>query len=247
MPLETLKIFGGAILLLGFFYFILIRAFNTKNYKRKSLYIFISGMIIFLFFVGGLIYDVAKGIINLADTELGYYAFLIVSFVMMLFFSIYYFVKGYKLRQKVTSKSYQHQKKNEKPTIKDKKEYLYIILKYQNNFLLYENKDKETFIYKGIVVKFPHNEFFHDELIKEYIDNNKLDIISYNYIGKATKREKINHVYYCYKIFLNSVNERQEELKQVDSYQLVSLNMSEMDKKILFTSVVENNFDIDVK
>ena len=58
--INVLKIFGGAFLLIGFFYFILIRAFNTKNYKRKSLYIFISGMIIFLFIMGGMIYDIVK-------------------------------------------------------------------------------------------------------------------------------------------------------------------------------------------
>ena len=35
-------------------------------------------------------------------------------------------------------------------------------------------------------------------------------------------------------------------LNRIDSYNLVSCNLEEMDKKIIFTSVVENNFDINI-
>lgn len=244
--INVLKIFGGAFLLIGFFYFILIRAFNTKNYKRKSLYIFISGMIIFLFIMGGMIYDIVKGL-DFKNVQIGYFAFPIVSFIFMLFFTIFYYVKGYKARQRFKSNFGKPMKSDNKPTIKNKKENVYIILKYNNNFLLNKVEENDEIFYKGIIIKFPHNEFFHDELVKEFIEKNELDVISYTQIGKATKREKNDIVYYCYKILLNSFPSKLNDLEEVDSYKLVSMNLKDMDKKIIFTSVVENGFDIEIK
>ena len=244
--IESLKFFGGAILLIGFFYFIFIRAFNTKNYKRKSFYIFISGLIIFLIFIGAMVYDIINGL-DLKNAEINYFAYPIVSLTFLIFFTLFYYIKGYKARQKFKSSFEKQIKNDKKPTIKNKKENLYIILKYNNNFLLTKVIEKEEIFYKGITIKFPHNEFFHDELVRDYISKNELDIISYNQVGKATKKEKNDIVYYCYKIILNSYPEKIEGLEEVDSYQLVSKNLKDMDKRIIFTSVVENNFDIDIK
>lgn len=242
--IQFFKVFLAAILLLGFFYFILIRAINTKNYIRKSFYIFISGLTILLFLVGGIIYDISNGL-QFENVQLSYFAFPIVSFLFMSFFTIFYFVKGYKYRQTFKSKFTYKTKADNKPTVKNKKENLYIILKYNNNFLLKKVEDKEGIYYKGIVVKFPHNEFFHDELVNQYIEKNNLDTISYNQIGKATKHEKNDIVYYCYKILLNSYPNI-SDLEEIDSYKLVSMNLNDMDKKIIFTSVVENEFDIEL-
>lgn len=243
--IEFIKYCIAAFLLLGFFYFIIIRAINTKNYIRKSFYIFICGLVIFLFFIGGIIFDVIKGL-KFENILLSYFAFPIVSFLLMAFFTIFYFIKGYKYKQTFKSKYTYKTKQDLKPTIKNKKENLYIILKYNNNFLLKRNEEKEEVYYNGIVVKFPHNEFFHDELVTQYIEKNQLDVISYNQIGKATKREKDDIVYYCYKILLNTIPNI-SDLEEIDSYKLVSMNLKEMDKKIIFTSVVENDFDIEIK
>ena len=120
---------------------------------------------------------------------------------------------------------------------------MYIILKYNNNFLLKKVEEKEDIYYKSIVVKFPHNEFFHDELVNQYIDNNSLDVVSYSQVGKAVKHDKKDMVYYCYKILLNSYPNKLD-LEEVDSYKLINMNLNDMDKKILFTSIVENEFDI---
>lgn len=240
MNIEVLKVFLGAFLLIGFIYFILIRAINTENYKRKSLYIFISGLVIFLFFCGGLIYDISKDSTLISNQPIQYYAFLIVSFALMIIFTLYYFIKGYKRKQKFSS-VYKPQKQI--PTIKNKKEFVYIILKLDNNFLL--KKEEEQ--YESIILKFPHNEFFHDEIIKQFIKTNELDIISYDYIGKATKREKNDIIYYCYKIILNHKPNKIDNLETIDTYKLVSVNLNNMNKKILFTSVVENDFDIEIE
>ena len=56
--MDTLKFFGAAILLLGFIFFILIRAIATNNYIRKSFYLLICGLVMTLFFVGGIMYDI---------------------------------------------------------------------------------------------------------------------------------------------------------------------------------------------
>lgn len=243
IDIEVLKIFGSALLLIGFFYFITIRAIKTENYIRKSLYIFIFGFVMFAFFIGGFIYDIVSGEQRIENLQLGYFAYIIIAFILMLFFTLFYFIKGYKRKQKFKSN---YKKPVSKPTLKQKKEYLYIILKYENNFLLQRIENKEEVSYKGISLTFPHNEFFHDELIKDFIESKKLNIISYEQIGKAIKREKVDHIYYCYKIFLSELPNTIKDLEEVDGFKVVSVNMNDMDKKIIFTSVVENNFNIDL-
>ena len=72
---TTIKYFLAALVMVGFVYFILLRAISTKNYKRKALYILIGGMVLFLFFVGGLIYDIINELIILKDAPFYYFAF----------------------------------------------------------------------------------------------------------------------------------------------------------------------------
>ena len=242
--MQTLRSFGAAILIIGFIYFILIRAIETRNYKRKSLYIFISGLPIFILFIIGVFLDGNNPApYPNGKYDLAYYAFLITSFVFLVFFTLFYFIKGYKLKQKFKSS---FTKMKQVPTIKNKKEYLYIIIKYENSFVLQKETKDEKELYRGIFIKFPHNEFFHDELVKSYIYNKKLDIASYKYIGKAIKKEKQDHIFYCYRILLNSVPIDFNNYEIVDSYKLLSVNLSDMDKKILFTSVVNEDFDIEL-
>lgn len=246
---PTLTKFASAILMLGFIYFIFIRAFDTKNYKRKSLYIFISGLVLVLFFVGGLLYDILYLHAKFENFQLGYFSYLIVAVVLWLFFSIFYLVKG--IRNKQSFRSFYRKPtvkvRNVTPTIKDKKEFVYIILKHENDFLLQKTTENDIDYYKGIVMKFPNNEYFHDELVKQFITKNELDVISYSLVGKLTKALKEDNVYFCYKIFLNSKPTKLSNLETINSYDLVSCNLHEMDKKIIFTSVVENDFDLRIK
>ena len=115
--IQFFKVFLAGVLLIGFFYFILIRAINTKNYIRKSFFIFISGSIIFLFLLGGLIYDFSNGL-KIENVQLSYFAFLIVAFIYMVFFTIFYFLKGYKYKQTFKSKFTYKTKEDLKPTIR---------------------------------------------------------------------------------------------------------------------------------
>lgn len=236
MDINLLKIFGGALLMFSFIYFILIRAINTKNYKRKSLYIFISGMILVLFFVGGLVYDIIKQEFNNFKNNIGYYSFLIVSIAFVSFFTIFYYIKGNNARQKFSSS---FSKKKHVPTIKDKKEFVYIILKYNNGFVL----EKKNELYSGIILKFTNTDFFHDEIIKDYIIKNNLNILSYKYIGKAKKVEKKDNIFYCYKLLLNEMPDN-NQLEFIDGMKLLEVPMSEENKKIIYNSVISDNIDI---
>ena len=239
--MTELKFLGAAILLIGFVYFILIRAINTKNYIRKSFYLLISGIIITLFFVGGIVYDIIKGVFTSYMYSLTYYMFLIVAIAFMIIVPLIYFIKGYNRKQRFKNKI---KKEKVVPTIKDKKEFVYIIITYEKSFYLEKIIQKDTEIYKGITLKFKHNDFFHDEIIKEYIAKNNLEIESYKYIGKAIKSEKKDDVYYCYKINLNSLPSNYDSFELVDMYKLLTVNLAEDDKKILFTSVIEDDFTI---
>ncbi len=239
MDINTLKIFGAALIMFGFIYFILIRAINTKNYKRKSIYMFISGMILVLFFIGGIIYDIITGNFNYYKTKIDYFVFLIIAILYVSFFSIFYYIKGRKMKQKFNSN---FNKKKATPTIKDKKEYVYIILKYNNDFLLV--KDNDANLYKGIVLKFTHTDFFHDEIIKKYINDYNLNVLSYQFIGKAKKVLKKDNIYYCYKIILNEIPDIKNNFEIVDGVKLIDLPMQDDDKKIIYNSVVNDNFEI---
>ena len=98
--MDTLKFFGGAILLLGFFYFILIRAIATNNYIRKSFYIFIAGLVITLFFVGGMVYDIINNSFPYLSKSIEYFSFLIVASSYMILVPLFYFIKGHKRKCK---------------------------------------------------------------------------------------------------------------------------------------------------
>ena len=98
--MGTIKYFGAAIILIGFFYFIFIRAINTKNYKRKSLFVFIAGLVITLMFVCGMGYDIYKGYFKILKQNIKYFSFLIVSILYMIVIPLIYFILGNSRKQK---------------------------------------------------------------------------------------------------------------------------------------------------
>ena len=241
--MDTLKFFGGAILLLGFIFFILIRAVSTTNYIRKSFFLFIAGLVLTLFFCGGMVFDIYKNNFPIFSKSIEYFAFLIVSVAYMILIPLFYFIKGYKRKQR-----FKNFAKKEKvvPTIKDKKEFVYIIFKHNDCFYLRKYTEKDEIFYSTITLKFGHNDYFHDEVVKNYIIKNKLDITSYKYIGKAIKSLDKDNVYYCYRIMLNSLPEDFNNYEEVDAYKLLSLNLKEDEKKIIFSSVINEEFNIEI-
>lgn len=241
--MGTIKYFGAAIILIGFFYFIFIRAINTKNYNRKSLFVFIAGLVITLMFVCGMGYDIYKGYFKILKQDIKYFSFLIVSILYMIVIPLIYFILGNSRKQKFQNN---FKKITSIPTIKDKNEFVYIILKSNNSFYLKKIAIKDDFFYQGIIVKFGRKEYFHDEVVKQFILENKLDIVSYRYIGKAIKKNKVDNVYYCYRVLLNDIPTCLNNYELIDAYKLLSTNLHEDDKKILFTSVVNEDFNIEL-
>lgn len=236
------KIICAAFLIISFIYFILVRAINTKNYKRKSFFLFIAGFFIVLIFVIARIIDIG----NLypypyGKFDINYYSFLIVSIAYNIIIPSIYYIKGYKRKQRFKSN---FKKQVSAPTIKNKKEFLYIIMRNENDFLLNKKMINDEEIYSGIIIKFPHNEFFHDELIRDFINQFELDYLSYKCIGKVKKDGKIEEVYYCYKIIINEKTSKIEHLSNVNSFELMNKKLSDFDKKILFTSIIEEDFEI---
>lgn len=246
----TLKLIGAAIILIGFIYFILVRAISTKNYKRKSLYMFIAGMVIVLFLVGGIVYDklANKPLYPNGKYDLAYFAFLIVASVFMLFFTIFYFVKGCTMRQRFKyGFGYKEVKVKQTPTVKEKKGYVYIIFKYNNNYLLKKEINKDNVAeYSSLTVKFTHNDFFHDDVIRHTIDDMNLNVEHYSLVGTATKKDKKDDVYYCYVVDLNEKNDSLNDYEEFDSYQILNINIKDMDKEILFTSIIQDDFKIEL-
>ncbi len=241
--MEELKYILAAFLIMGFVYFLIVRAIRTKNYIRKSIYILISGSIVSLVFVGGIIYDVITKDFLYPNNkfDIYYFIYLIASVFYTILFFVLNYVKGYKLKQRF--KSFVHTNKKVIPTIKEKKEYLYIILKHNNNFILKEAEDN---LYESVVIKFANHDFFHDELIQKVIQEKRWLINNYEYIGKATLTTKKDNIYYCYIVNLESCESLDINFKEFEVGQLIKINMNDMDKKIIYTSVIDKNFDINI-
>lgn len=238
--MEKIKYLLAAFLIMGFIYFLIIRAIKTKNYIRKSIYILISGGVVSLVLVGGLIYDIITDAFLYPNNQFDiyYFIYLIASVFYMLLFFILNYVKGFKLKQRF--KSFVYTEKKVIPTIKDKKEYLYIILKYHNNYLLKATEDN---IYESLTVKFANHDFFHDELIKKVIQEKHWIINNYEFVGKATLTNKKDNIYYCYIVDLQALDNCFEEIK---AEQLINIKMNDFNKKIIYTSIIDKNFDINI-
>lgn len=244
--MEQLKYFASAFLCMGFIFLLLVRIFKNTNYIRKSIFMLICGGVIILIFIGGFVYDLFTNAIPYptGKYDITYFAYLIASFFYTALIFIINFVKGHNRRQRFKIKTNQKQKAT--PTIKDKKEYIYFIFKLNNNILLSKEFNGNDVFYKSINMKFPYGEFFHDEIVKKYINDNELDVNDYKLIGKATKHEKKDIVYFCYQIDLNSKPKKLEDFEEVSLMVLMNYNLEEIDKKIIFNSIVKKDFDIDL-
>lgn len=244
--MVQLKYFASAFLCMGFIFFLIIRAFKNTNYIRKSVFILISGVVIMLIFIGGFVFDVVTNNVPYptGKFDITYFAYLIASFFYTTLFFVINFVKGRKGRQRFKVKITKREKVV--PTIKDKKEYIYFIFKLNGNILLQKYVKDEVEEYASINMKFPYGEFFHDEIVKKYITDKQLDVVEYKLIGKATKHEKKDNIYYCYEIDLNSKNKELSNFEEISLQNLMNYNINDFDKKIIFTSIVEKNFDINL-
>lgn len=244
--METLKYFLSAFLCMGFIYFLIIRAMKNTNYMRKAIFSLISGSIITIIFIGGFIYDLSTDNVPYPNGkyDITYFAYLIASIIYTLLFFVIFFIKAHSRKQKF--KMVKNKKEKVVPTIKDKKEFVYIIFKLNGNILLNKEIINDIDTYNSLVIKFPHNEFFHDEIVKKFIKDNNLDCSDYKLIGKAIKHDKKDNIYYCYQINLNQKTAFLNDYLEINLTDLVNMNLEEIDKKIIFTSIIQKDFEIDL-
>ena len=237
-----IKIIGAAFVIISFIYFIFIQAINTKNYIRKSLYLFIAGFVVVLLFISARIIDINnKYPYPYGKFDINYYSFLIISIAYNIIIPTIYYIKGYKRKQKFKSN---FKKTTPKPTVKEKRNFLYIIIRNENDFLLNKKTIEEKDFYSGIIIKFPHSEFFHDEIIRDFINQYEIDYSTYKCIGKVTKPGKVDELYYCYKIIINEKTNKISHLENINSFELMNKNINDFDKTILFISIIEDQSDI---
>lgn len=247
--MEVLKEYGAAILSFGLIYFIAIRLFKNQNCMRKALFTFIIGFVLTLLFVIGTIYDYNNITIlpNFSFFE-KYYAFLIVSVLMMIIIPGIYLLLGKSRHQRFKSFQYKIKKQKEKvvPTIKDYKGVVYLIFKNENNFLLENKKD----LYCGIIRNLNSNILFHDEMVKQIIneyeikEDNPNNVIDIKLCGEVKTSTKKDLHYFCYTVDIKNIPESLKEFKSINPYELVNYNLDDLNKQILYHMILRDYFDI---
>lgn len=241
---------GAALIGLGFIHFVVLRLCNNINNVKRALVSLIVGIVETIIIVVGILVDNYK----LPFFEnLYYYAFLIVSILLMIVVPIVNFAIGKSRHQQFRNYHIKivNEKKKEKPTIRDKEEYVYYIFKYNDYILLKKKVNDGKNYYYGEVVKLD-KIIFHDEMIKEIINKYKLEeynednVIDAKQIGEALKVGKKDKHYYCYMIEINDMVSALEEFELVSVYDLFRYNLEDFDKQIIFNLILREPFKIEV-
>ena len=256
--IHFLKALGSAFIVYSLIFFVVLRIFKTANSKKNAIIILITGSVIILINGIGLLLDyLTNGLVD-AYIEKYYYvfAFPILSVIYTFILTMIFFIVGTSKHQQLRNVHAEYKRKEEKRikeeakkvTIKDEENYLYLALKYNEEFILKEVISDEVKAYGGLVVKFPRGEYFHDELIRDALKSLKLDYEKYELSGSVSERreEKKNRRYFVYTIYLNSIPENLGSIKQVSPLVMYQYNLSDINKEILFHLVLNEYFEIEV-
>lgn len=247
--LKLIKLYGAALIGYGFIFFVVLRFYKTVNYKRKALASFITGVVLIGITIIGICFDASNTNTTLPGFSFiePYYVFLIVSLLMSIVISLVYLVLGLTRHQRFAYfNSVSKNKIKVEPTIKDKKEFVYVVFSYENNILLKKDND----YYTSCTVQLNKKILFHDEMITQIIKDleiGELEEASYKEIGKVLVEGKINKQYYCYNIIVDKLNPKFSEYNAVSAYDLVNYNLGELDKQILYHFILKDYFDITIK
>ncbi|MFA5543682.1 MAG: hypothetical protein WDA47_07875 [Bacilli bacterium] len=223
---ETIYSLIASVLVLGLLYFILYNAINNSNYMRKGIIFLAFGLIIFGITLSGVLYDLNKG----AVLSLRYLAFPLINLVFLLIFSIYFFS---------SAKKYNHSlRKFKKTTTRNINNYLYVVIRYEDFYLL-DGKDK----LKGVVIKFDKDVSFHDEMINRFIAITKTSVADKKYVGKVVVDNKVESIYYCYKIEILNISDSLSVLSQVNKFDIYQKPMLDFDKEIILRMLIARSTD----
>lgn len=229
--IDVFKDFISTTLVLGLIFFIVNGIIKTSNIRMRALVFLLFGISLFLIFLISLIIDYEGG--NLLKYYSKHLLYIFSSLLIALFVSIPMFItanKNYiRLRNPIKSKVNYHEK-----------EYLYIIYKYNDHIILEDKNGK----YSGII-SLMKNSYFHDESLKKY--NNKLGINDYtaNMLGTVNVKGKKNNLYYCYLVNINN-NISNSKFKEINQYQLLSLNIDDFNKQVLLRMMIGEKFELEM-
>lgn len=228
--MDVISILGASFVVAGLLFFIFNNAIKTANFKKRALYFFIFGLLLVAAVFFGIFKDYKAGLLN--KTTFGYFAFPITIFSFFILFTVINLIKA---------KKYNHRFMGFKSqTDKSKVEYLYVLYKYKDNYLL--EFDSE---YKGIIIKFEHKVYFHDEMIKKLLNKEDMDIIKHKFCGTiTTKQKRRTATYYCYEIELASLNDELRKYEIVNKFDIVKINMSTFHKNIILRMLINKEFNI---
>lgn len=230
-----MELFEGIVqitLIISLVIFIIFGALRNKGKRIQSLVLMIVSLALTLFFASALILDniISVGnIVSFYDNIL-YYVFIGISFVYFIIF-LFMFISN---RNFMAAKTV---KKKMVYTYHTKEEYLYVFYRYANYVYLI----KDT--YAGIRYKLRKMEFT-DDAIKNV---NKSVDLSFDFEPDRTgmitvKGDKVDQVYYCYKIDLEDRLDN-DMFKEVDVKNLTQLPMQDFDRFVIYTSLMKSDFN----
>lgn len=251
MFIEFLKNAGAALIGLGFIYFVVIRLFTNFNHLKKSLVALIVGLVQTAIIVIAIILDGFNYPLDL--THLWYYAFLIVSVLLMIVIPIIYLAIGKSRHQRFRNYHLKIKKQQEKvvPTIKEKDEYVYYVFKCKEHYLLKSKVVEGNKLYYSEQEKL-NKIIFHDEMINNLIEKyqlnvfNKENVILTEQIGEVLVKGKKDKHFYCYLIEIEESVDTLNEYEMISAYDLFRYNMEDFDKKILFHIILKEKFKIEM-
>lgn len=247
--IDFLKEASAAFVGFGFIYFIVLRLCKYLNNKKRALVSFILGLILSIACVVGIVVDDIYPKITI-DT-LFYYAYLIVSVLMMIIIPVVYLVRAKSRNERFRNyhqKIIKDKEKQAVKTIKDKEEYVFYLFKYDDKILLKKRNINSHEMYYSETIKLD-KILFHDEMINELLKKFNLseDVISnYDMYGCALLKDKLDKHYYCYMIEINQINESFEDFEMVSVYDLFRYEMDDFNKKIIFHLILKEKFDIEI-
>lgn len=225
---EVLKSLGSAILIIGLCFFIFTNAIGSSNFKRKSIYYLIFGLVLFGLLGIGLLEELqTKSLKELSVTSWG---MALVTLLYTLIFVVF---------NLVMAKRYHHNFKSYRSTKPKDQMYLYILYQYEDAYLLAKQEGSP----QGEVVLFDKDILFHDEMMERWIKRRQLQVVHSQKIGTAYMEEKRPKKYFCYHVEVSSM-QGLEDYIQVNKFDLALLDTSPFHKKLLLRIGLKDNFEI---
>lgn len=251
---TILKTVFGSLIALGLLFFIFIRALSPLNNYRKALWVFVFGCVVILFFAIGIIYDYH----HYVKFNWPYFILPLTAVFFTLLLSVIFLIMGKKRHQRFANPIIRRKAPQKAAIFIVKEERYYLIFRYEGKILLTKAADKD--IYRGFKVKCSFQKGGMEDLsFKEGIKTNtiwhkKEDLLDKILRANAFAYREIHFLgsaiiakakYACFKIVLTALPPCLQNCFLFDMEELLNVNLERADKKIIYTSVVNVNFDID--